>query len=280
MRCCFRRFVFKATRSILVKFPSSFFLRVQMGHPHGSSDTTTALKKFRFILCERPNFDEETICQLYFPHLSSVYGIKYLGGINEVQCCLEIHLHVLLSIIRRIVKIYIVVYFLDFKQVTIDKQAIINLSSYSSNNYESVVLNDSEVTFLGKGEYGTFCPFLSCVLLQNRRIMSSNFLVFHISGGILLTPAALLLSFFFCSASRSSSVSCPSLMSSRLLLIFLGGFRRISKQIPEIFFPLLKSFFLTSNIQFYFRVGFLPLTFFTISYANRDCLSSTKFLIF
>ena len=34
--------------------------------------------------------------------------------------------------------------FLDFKSDTIEKQSVINLSSYSSNSYASVVLSDSK----------------------------------------------------------------------------------------------------------------------------------------
>ena len=53
----------------------------------------------------------------------------------------------------------------------------------------------------------------------------------------------------------SSCVNCPSLMSSGLLIILmirssviLGGF---SKQIVEMLFPQVYSFFLAGSVQFY-----------------------------
>ena len=63
---------------------------------------------------------------------------------------------------------------------TIEKQSIINLSSNSSKSYTSVVLSDSEITFLEKGKMQPFDHFyiLSCLLtvFHNSRRMSSNFL--------------------------------------------------------------------------------------------------------
>ena len=41
---------------------------------------------------------------------------------------------------------------------------IINLSSYSSKSYVSVVFSDFEVTFSGEDEDVAFCPFLNSVL--------------------------------------------------------------------------------------------------------------------
>ena len=46
----------------------------------------------------------------------------------------------------------------------IEKQSIINFNSYSCMSYASVVLSDSEVTFLGERKDVTFHPFLLCVL--------------------------------------------------------------------------------------------------------------------
>ena len=61
--------------------------------------------------------------------------------------------------------------------------------------------------------------------------MLSNSLVFHASGGISSSPAAFLLLIFLSTASSSSCVNCPSLMSNCLLInlvfgscITLGGF--------------------------------------------------------
>ena len=47
----------------------------------------------------------------------------------------------------------------------VEKLSIIDLSSYRSKSYASVVLSDSKVTFLGEGEDAAFCPFLNCILL-------------------------------------------------------------------------------------------------------------------
>ena len=41
--------------------------------------------------------------------------------------------------------------FLDFRFESVEKQSIINLSSYSSRSYASVVLCYSPVTYLGEG---------------------------------------------------------------------------------------------------------------------------------
>ena len=82
----------------------------------------------------------------------------------------------------------------NFKSDTTEKEGIINLSSYSTKCYASVVLSDSKVTFHEEEEDKAFCPFL-CVLfmhsiaLHNRRHMSSNFLAFHTFRGILSEPA-------------------------------------------------------------------------------------------
>ena len=85
--------------------------------------------------------------------------------------------------------------------------------------------------------------------------MSSNFLDFHNSGCISSTPADfLILFFFFRSPSSFSSINSPGLMSCWLLSIFSVGLfcslRSVSEQIFEMFFPLLKSFFLDGSFQF------------------------------
>ena len=63
-----------------------------------------------------------------------------------------------------------------------------------------------------------FCLYIA---LHNQRSTSSNFLVFHISGGISSGPAAFLLLFFVLTTLSSSSVNYPSLTSSWLLIMFL-----------------------------------------------------------
>ena len=57
--CCFQD-LFNIARSIIVQLPSSFFymrlVSVHVVHPYSSMDTTTARKKFRFILSDRYDF--------------------------------------------------------------------------------------------------------------------------------------------------------------------------------------------------------------------------------
>ena len=79
-----------------------------------------------------------------------------------------------------------------------------------------------------------FIVFCSYTTLHNQRSMLSNFLVFHITGGILLRPAAfLLLIFWYCIS--FSSVNYSNLMSSLLLIIFSGGLSVISGVFPSRF---------------------------------------------
>ena len=59
--------------------------------------------------------------------------------------------------------------------------------------------------------------------IQCWRSMSSNFLVFHIPGGISSSPAAFLFLIFLGTESSSSCVNCPSLMFNWLLIIFVIG---------------------------------------------------------
>ena len=67
-------------------------------------------------------------------------------------------------------------------------KGIINLSSYSSKSYASVVLSDSKVAFLQEGSmqafvyfYIVFCLYIA---LYNPRSILLNFFVFHTSGDI------------------------------------------------------------------------------------------------
>ena len=61
------------------------------------------------------------------------------------------------------------------------------------------------------------------MVLQYQSSMSSNFLVFYTSGGISSSPAAFIFLIFLCTKSSSSSINCPSLISSWLLIIFVIG---------------------------------------------------------
>ena len=113
--------------------------------------------------------------------------------------------------------------FLNLRFNAIEKQSIINLSCYRSKSFASVVLGDSMVTFLREGEDAILCPSLYCVLviygIAKRSSKSSNFLIFHTSGGILSRPAAFLLLIFLSTLLSSSRVNYPSLMSCWLLII-------------------------------------------------------------
>ena len=59
MGCCFQD-LFNILQSILVQFPSSFFLihllNIHVVHPYNRIDTTTAWKKLRFILLDMSDF--------------------------------------------------------------------------------------------------------------------------------------------------------------------------------------------------------------------------------
>ena len=46
--------------------------------------------------------------------------------------------------------------FLNFRFDTVEKQSILNLNSYSSKSYASIVLDDSEFTFLREREDAAF----------------------------------------------------------------------------------------------------------------------------
>ena len=82
-------------------------------------------------------------------------------------------------------------------------------------------------TFLGKWRIHTFIHlsigFWLYTALQCRNSMSSNYLDFHTSGGILSNPAAFLFLIFLSTKSSSSCVDGPSLMSNCLLIILVTG---------------------------------------------------------
>ena len=54
--------------------------------------------------------------------------------------------------------------FLNFRFDMVEKQNIINFSSYRSKSYTYVVVGDFEVTFLREGEDAAFCPSFCCIL--------------------------------------------------------------------------------------------------------------------
>ena len=64
-------------------------------------------------------------------------------------------------------------YLLNFKSDTIQKQTIINLISYSSKDYASVVLCDSEIALLGEWDDVVICPFLYCLLFIHHYLLDS-----------------------------------------------------------------------------------------------------------
>ena len=113
--------------------------------------------------------------------------------------------------------------------------------------------------------------------------MSSNCLVFHISGGISSSPAAFLFLIFLRTESSSSLVNGPSLMSNCLLInlvigsfVTFGGFpSRFSKC---CFHSFTLSCWLAA-FNFALAVLFLLLTSFIVCQAILDYLSSTESLI-
>ena len=113
--------------------------------------------------------------------------------------------------------------------------------------------------------------------------MSSNWLVFHSSGGISSNPATSLFLIFLSTESRSSWVNGPSLMSNCLLIILVigscvsfGGFpSRFSKCCFHSL--ILSCWFVAFNLAF--AVLLLLLTSFIVCHAILDYLSSTESLI-
>ena len=57
------------------------------------------------------------------------------------------------------------------------KVRILNLCNYTSKSYASVVLSDSEVTFVGEGEDVAFYPFLYCVLFIDSVAYSKKYVI-------------------------------------------------------------------------------------------------------
>ena len=110
--------------------------------------------------------------------------------------------------------------FLNFKLNRIKKQGIMNLCSYSSKSVASVVLSDSEVAYHGEEEDATFRPFLSfyfvykqcCIIEGECRKMFLSFILQE----EFVSACSFSAYNFFSTASSSSSVNCPNLMSSWL----------------------------------------------------------------
>ena len=124
--------------------------------------------------------------------------------------------------------------FLNFRSNIIEKQGIINVSSYSCKSYDSVVLR---AFFLDEGEDATFRPFFYCILFIHSVGKSEKY-VFKFSClpyfRMYFVEDSYFSAFNFVNiALNFFSLNCPSLMSSWLLLIFLNrfirGFRRLSK---------------------------------------------------
>ena len=100
-------------------------------------------------------------------------------------------------------------------------------------------------------------------VLQYQSSRLSNFLVFHTYGGVSSRPTAFLLFNFFVSTTLSSSwVNWPTLMSIyNFRNRFICNFRGFYKQILEMIFPHVYSFFLAGSFQFSYG-GALPLILF------------------
>ena len=119
--------------------------------------------------------------------------------------------------------------------------------------------------------------------LQYRSSVSSNFLVFHTSGGFSSRPVTFLFLIFLSTKSSSSWVNCPCLISSWLLIIFVigssvtfGGF--LSKSLNCCFHRCIRFSWLGA-FTLALTVLFLLLTWSTVYHAILDCLFSTVSLI-
>ena len=109
--------------------------------------------------------------------------------------------------------------FLNFWLGAVQLQSIINFSRYGSKGYTSVVLCNSEVTFLGEKEDAAFCLSFYCVLVIYGVAVSEECL--QIPWSSILLGYFLLI--FINTTPRSSWVNCYSLMSSWLSIIFEIG---------------------------------------------------------
>ena len=110
------------------------------------------------------------------------------------------------------------------------------------------------------------------IVLQYQSRKSSNFLVFHTSGGISLILAAFLFLIFV------SIMFSSSLISNWLLIIFVT-FGEFSNRFLKCSFHIYICSSWLAAFDFALEVLFILLTSFTVCHAIRDCLSFTKFLI-
>ena len=95
---------------------------------------------------------------------------------------------------------------------TIEKQCIINLISRCSKSYTSVVLGDSEITFLREGKDPAFCPFFCFFFLNTERWINEE-----VCDNTALS---------FNTALSSYSVNCSGLMS----YLFIRDFRTFRRR--------------------------------------------------
>ena len=111
----------------------------------------------------------------------------------------------------------------------------------------------------------------------------TNVLAFHTSGSNLLRPAAFMPFIFSRTMSSSSSVNCPSLMSSWPLRVSSLGLSvksgLFSIRFLKCSFQFWSLFSWLATFSFALKVIFLLLTSFTVCHAYFDCLISTEFLI-
>ena len=115
------------------------------------------------------------------------YSIDEWTNSQNLRSCRSISLKVVLIFLKN---------FPDFSSNTIEKQVIINLSSYGCKSYASVVFCYVKVAFLDEGEMHLSFIFLLCLVetaMHNQVNMLSGFYVFHTSGGISLRPIAFLI---------------------------------------------------------------------------------------
>ena len=129
----------------------------------------------------------KTIIEKYLLHLFSVYRIKCFWEIYKQECCLEIFCTNCFQCRELIYPKTVLIYpknVLYFGFDAIEKQSIINFSRYRVMSQQLLVIPRSPF-FIHL--YTVFCLY---TVSQNRRSTSSNFPVFHISGGISSWQAA------------------------------------------------------------------------------------------
>ena len=106
--------------------------------------------------------------------------------------------------------------------------------------------------------------------------MSSNCLVFHISGRISSSPAVFLFLILLSTESSSSRVNGPSLMSNCLLIILVIGSCGFSSRFSKCCFQSFILSYCFVAFSFALTVIFLLLNSFIVCHASLDCISSTE----